>query len=81
MAILYQTEDIIKNQYRINGILGKGGVAVTYRAIDLETNSPVAIKAIIHRNTKPNNLIRSDNSPKNETKTPIKTRDFFTRQQ
>lgn len=46
MAILYQTDDIIKNQYRINGILGKGGVAVTYRAIDLETNSPVAIKVI-----------------------------------
>ena len=46
MAIAHQAEDVINNQYCIVDILGKGGVAVTYRAIDLETNSPVAIKVI-----------------------------------
>ena len=46
MTIAYQTGDIIKNQYRITGILGKGGIAVTYGAIDSETNSPVAIKVV-----------------------------------
>ena len=46
MAIAYQSNNIIEDRYRITGILGKGGVAVTYRAIDLETNTPVAIKVI-----------------------------------
>ena len=46
MAIAYQSNNIIEDRYRITGILGKGGVAITYRAIDLETNTPVAIKVI-----------------------------------
>ena len=36
MAILDRTQNIIKDRYRITGILGKGGVAVTYRAIDFK---------------------------------------------
>ena len=46
MAILDRTQNIIKDRYRITGILGKGGVAVTYQAIDLKNNSAVAIKVI-----------------------------------
>ncbi|MGF1481051.1 MAG: hypothetical protein ACFB4I_16470 [Cyanophyceae cyanobacterium] len=41
-----QLGKIIHNQYRVNGVLGKGSVAITYRAINLQTNSPVAIKVI-----------------------------------
>ena len=46
MAIAYQLGEIVNNKYRITEILGKGGVAVTYSAIDLETESDVAIKVI-----------------------------------
>ena len=46
MAIAYQSGDIINDKYRITDILGKGGVAITYSAIDLETESNVAIKVI-----------------------------------
>lgn len=46
MAIAYQSGDIINDQYRITDILGKGGVAITYSGIDLQTESPVAIKVI-----------------------------------
>ncbi|VEP17398.1 Ankyrin repeat protein,protein kinase family protein [Hyella patelloides LEGE 07179] len=42
----YQPGDIVKDRYRITNILGKGGVAITYQAINLETNSHVAIKVI-----------------------------------
>ncbi len=46
MAIAYQLGDIINDKYRITDILGKGGVAITYSAINLETESSVAIKVI-----------------------------------
>ena len=46
MSPIHQSEEIIQGKYRITGILGKGGVAITYSAIALETNSPVAIKVI-----------------------------------
>ena len=42
----YQPGEIIHNRYRISNILGKGGVAITYRAVNLQTNSSVAIKVI-----------------------------------
>ena len=38
--------DVVRDKYSITDILGKGGVAVTYKAIDLETKSSVAIKVI-----------------------------------
>ena len=39
-------KEIIRDKYRITGVLGKGGVAITYSAIDLDSNIDVAIKVI-----------------------------------
>ncbi|MEM8830236.1 MAG: ankyrin repeat domain-containing protein, partial [Cyanobacteria bacterium P01_G01_bin.19] len=46
MSLNYQSEAVIGYKYCITGILGKGGIAVTYSAIDLQTDIPVAIKVI-----------------------------------
>ncbi len=46
MAKAYQSGDIVKNKYRIVRVLGKGGFAVTYEAIDMHTELSVAIKVI-----------------------------------
>ena len=46
MPSTHQPGTIIQAKYRLTGILGRGGVAITYSAIDLETNSSVAIKVI-----------------------------------
>ena len=46
MVIAYQSGAIINDKYRISDILGKGGVAITYSAIALETESNVTIKVI-----------------------------------
>ncbi|VEP13668.1 Serine/threonine protein kinase (fragment) [Hyella patelloides LEGE 07179] len=46
MATAYQPGDIIKNKYRITHVLGKGGVAITYQASDINTGLSVAIKVI-----------------------------------
>ena len=46
MSSIHQLEEIIQDKYRITGILGRGGVAITYSAIALKTNSPVAIKVV-----------------------------------
>ena len=43
---IHQIKDVVRDRYSITDILGKGGVAITYRAIDLETKSSVAIKVI-----------------------------------
>ena len=37
---------ILINKYQILDILGQGGVGITYRALDIETNRIVAIKAL-----------------------------------
>ena len=42
---VYQPGEIIHDRYRIGGVLGRG-VAITYSAIDLQTNSSVALKVI-----------------------------------
>ena len=42
----HQPEEIIQDKYRITGVFGKGGVAITYSAVNLETESTVAIKVI-----------------------------------
>jgi serine/threonine protein kinase len=38
--------EIIENQYRIAGILGKGGMSVVYKAVHIALNKPVAIKTM-----------------------------------
>ena len=42
----HQTGDLIGNRFRIEGILGQGGVGTTYRAIDERIQTPVALKAL-----------------------------------
>jgi eukaryotic-like serine/threonine-protein kinase len=46
MSISTSTPEILINKYQIIDILGKGGVGITYRARDIETNCIVAIKAL-----------------------------------
>ena len=46
MKTIYQLGTIIQEKYRVTKTLGKGGVAITYQAIDLTTESLVAIKVI-----------------------------------
>ncbi|MEO1004887.1 MAG: serine/threonine-protein kinase, partial [Cyanobacteria bacterium J06638_38] len=47
MEVLYQPGDIIQNQYRIVGVLGQGGTAVTYEAVDLsQPDLSVAVKVL-----------------------------------
>lgn len=44
--IFYNYGEIIANRYQIIAILGQGGIATTYRALDTNTNTEVAIKTI-----------------------------------
>ena len=46
MAKEHQPGDIINQRYRINNILGKGGVGITYGAFDTKNQATVAIKAV-----------------------------------
>ncbi len=46
MATKHQSGEIVYQRYKITHILGKGGIGITYSAINLKTNSNVAIKAI-----------------------------------
>ena len=39
-----QTGQILENRYRIETLLGRGGMGAVYRAIDLKFSTPVAIK-------------------------------------
>ena len=42
----HQSGEVIKQRYKIDRILGKRGMGITYGAIDLETDANVAIKAV-----------------------------------
>ena len=46
MTFKHQLGEIIQDRYCITGILGKGGVAITYSAKDLKTDKAIAIKVI-----------------------------------
>ncbi|MEL6441642.1 MAG: serine/threonine-protein kinase [Cyanobacteria bacterium J06621_8] len=47
MEVLYQPGEVIQNCYRIEGVLGQGGTAVTYEAVDLtQPELSVAIKVL-----------------------------------
>jgi serine/threonine protein kinase len=52
MEALYQPGDTIKDKYRIVGILGEGGTAITYEAIDLTQEILVAIKVLSLQQTR-----------------------------
>ena len=51
MEYSHQPGDIIKERYRILDILGKGGISITYKALDEQTEEPVAIKGLSLRQT------------------------------
>jgi eukaryotic-like serine/threonine-protein kinase len=46
---LLQAGEIIQSRYRITGVLGQGGVGVTYAALDAQTGERVALKALSFR--------------------------------
>ena len=53
MEALYQPGDLIRDKYRIVGILGEGGTAITYEAVDItESDLSVAIKVLSFVQTK-----------------------------
>ncbi len=49
MTELHQTGEIVQGRYRIDHILGQGGIGITYAAEDLQTGARVAIKALSFR--------------------------------
>ena len=46
MMINISTPKILVNKYQIIDVLGQGGIGITYRAKDIETDRIVAIKAL-----------------------------------
>ena len=53
MDALYQPGDVIQDKYRIIGILGEGGTAITYEAVDrTQSDLPIAIKVLSFIQTK-----------------------------
>ena len=52
MEALYQPGDTIQDKYRILNILGEGGTAITYEAIDLTQEISVAIKVLSLQQTR-----------------------------
>lgn len=52
METLYQPGDTIQDKYRIVGVLGEGGTAIAYEAVDLTQDLSVAIKVLSLQQTK-----------------------------
>ena len=41
MEVLYQPGNVIRDRYKIVGVLGEGGTAITYEAVDLNLSTSV----------------------------------------
>ncbi len=52
MTTPIQQGDVIASRYQVVGMLGQGGIGTTYAAMDQETGSPVALKALSLRQMK-----------------------------
>lgn len=46
MELIHQPGEIIAHRYRITGILGQGGVGITYEAYDIEHDEHIALKML-----------------------------------
>jgi serine/threonine protein kinase len=46
MEAFHQIDEIVGDRYQIKDVLGQGGMGTTYAAIDLQTQQPVALKAL-----------------------------------
>lgn len=46
MAELHQIGETVQNRYRIENVLGQGGIGITYSAVDSHTGDRVALKAL-----------------------------------
>jgi len=46
MENMHQVGDLVGDRYRIVGVLGQGGIGVTYAAEDIQTQQQVALKAL-----------------------------------
>ena len=46
MTAQHQTGEVINERYQIEALLGRGGMGLTYRAMDLPTQQLVAVKAL-----------------------------------
>ncbi len=49
MAELHQIGETIQSRYRIEEVLGQGGIGITYAAMDLQTGDRVALKTLSFR--------------------------------
>ena len=52
MAELHQIGEVVRSRYRLDRVLGEGGMGITYAATDLQTGDRVAIKALSFRRMK-----------------------------
>ncbi|NIA14849.1 MAG: protein kinase [Nitrospiraceae bacterium] len=54
----YGPEDVIANQYRVERVLGKGGMGVVYLVTDVVTNQRYALKTMLPRFTEDHKITR-----------------------
>lgn len=49
MSELHQIGEIVQSRYRIDSILGEGGIGTTYEALDIQTGDRIALKTLTLR--------------------------------